>query len=122
MKEKSILPPSSDLDLDRNLFTKEVPENPRQSKLSRNHFYRTLLSLILVISNQVTISKTKKTNLKIERGKSWLVHFLFVFHDWDNLVGRRGPHAWVEKVQSHGKHCRDKSGISAEIVSGKGLR
>mgnify|MGYP006888752977 CR=1 FL=1 len=72
----------------------------------------------------LTVSETKRANLKIDRGKSWLGHFLFVFHDWDwldNLVGR-GPHAWVEKVQSHGNHCRDKSGISAEIVSGKGLR
>ena len=66
--------------------------------------------------------KDGETNLNIDRGKSRLGHFLFVFHDgdWlDNLVGR-GPHAWVERGQSHGNHRRDKSGISAEIVSVKG--
>ena len=82
MKEKSILRPSSDLDLDKNLFIKEVPEHPRQSELSRNHFYRTILSLILVIRDLTLDNiQDKKTNLKIDRGKSWLGHFLFVFHD-----------------------------------------
>ena len=77
------------------------------------------------VSGVFLISTTEKdgeTNLNIDRGKSRLGHFLFVFHDgdWlDNLVGR-GPHAWVERGQSHGNHRRDKSGISAEIVSVKG--
>ena len=93
-----------------------------QTKLSTRHFWENCFVLCYK-KPSLTVSETKKANLKIDRGKSWLGHFLFVFHDWDwldNLVGR-GPHAWLEKVQSHGNYCRDESGISAEIVSGKGL-
>ena len=55
-------------------------------------------------------------------GREIFGRFLFVFHgmDWlDSLVGRR-PHAWAEKVQSHGNHCRDKSGILQKLCQGKG--